>query len=178
MIEARSEELFKRVDQIELQLCLKANQFCHTPVIENFFTIISRLGDGIAWYALIILLPLVYGNPAMTASLHMILVALVCLTVYKTLKSRMVRHRPYTSHDGIRLGTAPLDPGSFPSGHTLHAVAFSIVACSYYPELAWLLVPFSSLIALSRVILGLHYPSDVLAGATIGSLLAALSLYF
>ncbi|WP_155518951.1 phosphatase PAP2 family protein, partial [Xanthomonas euvesicatoria] len=72
---------------------------------------------------------------------------------------------------------APLDEFSFPSGHTLHAVSFSIVALAYYPWLAPLLVPFSAGVALSRVVLGLHYPSDVLAATLIGVLLASLSLW-
>jgi len=57
----------------------------------------------------------------------------------------------------------------------LHAVVFSMVALSYYPQLAFVLVPFTVMVALSRVVLGLHYPSDVLAGALIGASIAALS---
>jgi undecaprenyl-diphosphatase len=69
----------------------------------------------------------------------------------------------------------PLDHFSFPSGHTLHAMAFSLVALFYYPHLAWLLLPFTLLVALSRVVLGLHYPSDVMAGAALGVLIAEAS---
>ena len=76
-----------------------------------------------------------------------------------------------------RLGGAPLDEFSSPSGHTLHAVAFSLVAMAHYPALAWALVPFTASVAVSRVVLGLHYPSDVLAATAIGSALAALSLW-
>jgi undecaprenyl-diphosphatase len=72
----------------------------------------------------------------------------------------------------------PLDQHSFPSGHTLHAVAFSTIAVTEFHTLAWLLVPFTFLVALSRVILGLHYPSDVLAGAIIGALVAGISFCF
>jgi undecaprenyl-diphosphatase len=73
-------------------------------------------------------------------------------------------------------GTRALDRYSFPSGHTLHAVSFTILAVHSFPELAWLLVPFAALIAASRVVLGLHYPSDVAAGALIGAALATLSM--
>ena len=70
----------------------------------------------------------------------------------------------------------PLDQFSFPSGHTLHAVVFATVAIADYPQLAFLPIPFAFLVALSRMVAGLHYPSDVLAGAAIGAAIADISL--
>ena len=55
------------------------------------------------------------------------------------------------------------------------ALALTLVACGYYPALSVVLVPFTLLTAASRVVLGLHYPSDVLAGAAIGAVVAAAS---
>ena len=71
-----------------------------------------------------------------------------------------------------------LDEYSFPSGHAMHAVAYSVLLGVYYPEFTPLLWGFTALVALSRVVLGLHYPSDVVIGAAIGLLTAesALSL--
>jgi len=51
-----------------------------------------------------------------------------------------------------------------------------VIAIAFYPVLAWSLVPFTLLVAISRVVLGLHYPSDVLAGAALGALISAASL--
>lgn len=55
-------------------------------------------------------------------------------------------------------------------------MAFTLVLASYLPLLAWLVLPFTLLVALSRPILGLHYPSDVLAGAIIGASIATLTV--
>ena len=104
----------------------------------------------------------------------MALTGVVGVALYKGLKQVVVRERPFITHLGISLGAAPLDRYSFPSGHTLHAVSFSWQAIAAFPELAWLLVPLTALIAASRVVLGLHYPTDVLAGAVLGGLLAAV----
>ena len=70
----------------------------------------------------------------------------------------------------------PLDRYSFPSGHTLHAVCFTWQAVAHFPALAWVLVPMAALIAASRVVLGLHYPSDVIAGAGVGAALACAGM--
>jgi undecaprenyl-diphosphatase len=55
-------------------------------------------------------------------------------------------------------------------------VSFSLIAVFYFPALIWLVLPFTVLVALSRPILGLHYPSDVLAGAALGALIAIASI--
>jgi undecaprenyl-diphosphatase len=106
----------------------------------------------------------------------MAFVGCIGLALYKYLKLRLVRERPYISLSGIVPGTKALDRYSFPSGHTLHAVSFTTLIVASFPELAVLCVPFAVLVAMSRVVLGLHYPSDVAAGALIGAGLASLSM--
>ena len=114
---------------------------------------------------------------AVVPVLHMAAAGLAGTLLYKWLKAKTLRPRPFEFYREIILSVPPLDQYSFPSGHTLHAVAFSLVALSYYPSLAVLLVPFTLLVAASRMVLGLHYPSDVLAGATIGALVGGVSFW-
>jgi undecaprenyl-diphosphatase len=172
----RTAELFRRVDAIEHAWCLRLNRGCSRPAVRDIFAAISKLGDGSFWYVLIVLLPVVYGETALYAAVRMAIVGVVGVALYKYLKSRLVRERPYISLAGITAGTRALDRYSFPSGHTLHAVSFTTLAVTSFPELAWLLVPLAGLIAASRVVLGLHYPTDVAAGAIIGAALAVLSM--
>lgn len=136
------------------------------------FRLVSRLGDGVFWYSVMLALIVTQGRPGLEVALRMVAAGMIGFAVYKLLKSRTTRLRPYQVLGGIRAGIDPLDAFSFPSGHTLHAVAFTLVAVSYFPALVSVLVPFTLLVALSRVVLGLHYPSDVLAGAAIGALVA------
>ena len=121
-------------------------------------------------------LALAWGPMGRLTALEMLLAGGVGLALYKALKHRLVRERPYITHAASRAGTRALDRYSFPSGHTLHAVSFTVVAVAHFPVLVPVLVPFALLVAASRVILGLHYPTDVLAGATIGALLATGAL--
>jgi undecaprenyl-diphosphatase len=102
--------------------------------------------------------------------------AVAGVLIYKLLKHFLVRERPYISHGAIQLGAAPLDRYSCPSGHTLHAVSFTLLFGHVEPVLSLVALPFAVLVALSRVILGLHYPSDVLVGAAIGITLAQISI--
>jgi len=114
---------------------------------------------------------------ALLPVLHMAVAGLVGTMIYKWLKVRTLRPRPYNVHQQISLRSIPLDQFSFPSGHTLHAVIFTLVAIHYYPALSVALIPFCILIGLSRPILGLHYPSDVLVGALIGFFISLISFY-
>lgn len=160
----------------ETRWCRRANHYCRRRRIRTLFAVISRLGDGVFWYLLMAALVLADGMDGLRASAHMAATGLVALTLYKVLKRWTRRPRPFAADLRIRAWVAPLDEYSFPSGHTLHAVSFSVVALAYYPWLAPVLLPFTAGVALSRVVLGLHYPSDVLAATGIALLLGSASL--
>ncbi|MCD7099781.1 phosphatase PAP2 family protein [Stenotrophomonas sp. MMGLT7] len=157
--------------------CRRINHWCRRQRLRRFFAVVSRLGDGVFWYALMAALVLADGLDGLRASAHMAATGVAALLFYKTLKRCTRRPRPFAADLRIRAWTAPLDEFSFPSGHTLHAVSFTAIALAYYPWLAPLLLPFAACVALSRVVLGLHYPSDVLAATLIGLMLASLSLW-
>lgn len=161
----------------EWRLCKACNRWVADRAVVHLFRLISRLGDGPIWYALMLGLAILGGDRGRMAALHMATTGLVAATLYRLLKGWTRRPRPYRSHAGIVAHIAPLDEFSFPSGHTLHAVCFSIVATTWYPALFAVLLPLTVLIAISRVVLGLHYPSDVIIAILIGTFIAGASIY-
>jgi len=156
----------------ERRLCLAMNRWGARRAWMRLFRLVSRLGDGVFWYALILMLAVFGGYRGLQAALQMSVVGLVASVLYRSLKHWTKRPRPFRAHAEITPYIAPLDEFSFPSGHTLHAVSFSLIALAWFPWLAPLLVPFTLLVAMSRVVLGMHYPSDVLAATLIGGVLA------
>ncbi len=154
-------------------LTLRCNRVSRHRLLRGLFIGVSRLGDGLFWYALMLCLLAVFGAEAARGVLHMTVVGIASLLVYKWLKRQTARPRPFMRQAGIIPATAALDLYSFPSGHTLHAVSFTLVASVYFPYLQPALWLFTALVAISRPVLGLHYPSDVLAGACLGAGLAS-----
>lgn len=176
MASANATDLIRRFDAAEERWCVAFNRWSASEPTRAFFAVVSRLGNGLFWYVLILALPALFGSSAVIRTVQISITGIVGVLLYKWLKRRFVRERPYISHLGIRVGTVPLDRYSFPSGHTLHAVSFTILLSHYFPSLTWLTLPFAVLVALSRVVLGLHYPSDVAAGTVVGVGLALTSV--
>ena len=138
--------------------------------VSVLFLVASRLGDGPLWWSAGLVL-LAFG----TANTRWaVLVAAVAVTlsvaVFLVLKRLTGRPRPYEVWSDLPCLALPPDQFSFPSGHTMTAFAVWSAFAATVPGFSPVLLPLAVLIGLSRVFLGLHYPSDVLAGALLGSL--------
>ncbi len=164
----RASPVLRYLAQWDRNVCLALNRHAESPAVARFFRVISRLGDGAIWYGMMVVFPLALGTEGLWLTLKMGVSGLTGLAIYKLLKSKTERPRPYVVYGTVTLAERPLDQFSFPSGHTLHAFAFSIIVVDHLPAFGVILVPFVGLVAVSRMVLGLHFPSDVLSGAGVG----------
>ncbi len=98
------------------------------------------------------------------------------LPIYVILKKLFKRQRPCDLFKDFRAHVKPSDKFSLPSGHTAAAFLMAALIAHFYPSLTLLAFAWASIIGLSRVLLGVHYPSDILAGATLGLTISFLSM--
>lgn len=149
----------------------------HSRSVLLAFRAASRLGDW-ALSAVVGVVVLLAAGPFALATWGGATV--IGLTLQCQAKRRWARIRPCQRPDGPPQRAPIPDPGSFPSGHTLHSVLGAVVVAAHVPVLAPVFGAIAVLVATSRIVLGVHYPSDVVAGGTLGALLgiAANSILF
>jgi undecaprenyl-diphosphatase len=137
----------------------------------------SRTGDGGLWLGLGLLL-LLSGDPRRYEAVSAAgLAAAVGIGLYLILKRATGRKRPCMIEPHCWAQMLPPDHYSFPSGHTLTAFAIATSVSVVYPQLAIVLFSCAALIAISRVVLGMHFVSDVVAGALMGTALGFLMVF-
>ncbi|WP_163558288.1 phosphatase PAP2 family protein [Halomonas sp. NO4] len=173
----RAPAVFERLDLLEWQLCQRIARFSlYRPWLATL-RLASKLGDWPVWVALIVAQPWLHDAAGLAYLLQYSLTALLAIAVYRLVKTRLCRERPFiTFGSRITCREPARDRYSFPSGHTMHAVLFCVLTAHHAPALLPVLVPLTLLIAVSRVGLGLHYVSDVIAGGAIGYAFAVASL--
>jgi undecaprenyl-diphosphatase len=138
---------------------------------------ISHSGDGYC-YALIAL-GLFWLEPTHGQTLFIIGVTAYVLEVgtYLAIKNRVKRQRPAVKLEFYQAWITPSDQFSFPSGHTAAAFLFAYLITHFYPIFALPVYGWALMIGSSRVLLGVHYPSDIAAGAVLGTVCAVGALY-
>jgi undecaprenyl-diphosphatase len=137
---------------------------------------VSHTGNG--YYYPVIPAVLLFVEPliAWTFFLAALFAFGIELPLYKLLKNRIKRDRPCEKLASIYQRISPSDRFSFPSGHTAAAFVVATLLGYFFPVIALPLFAWAFLVGFSRIYLGVHYPSDILAGIVIGMLSAISAL--
>ena len=139
------------------------------PWLDGVMVFLSTIGAGGFIWIVIATITAVF--PARRAGAwRMVLAALVTWFIVDGLIKPIVdRPRPFEADPQIHLLDQRPVTASFPSGHAATAVAGALAGTRLFPTLGWLMWPLAAAITLSRLYLGVHWPSDVIAGAIIGA---------
>jgi len=137
----------------------------------------TRGGDGWLWYAMGLAILLFGGDTRFQAVGAAGVAAALSVLLFAWLKRMTGRRRPCQIEPHCWATLLPPDQFSFPSGHTMTAFAVAIPLASFYPTLAIGLFFCALSIATSRILLGMHFLSDVVAGALIGTALGYLGYF-
>jgi len=129
----------------------------------------TKLGDGWIWYSVGIALLLFGGDMRFIAFAASATAEAATVVVFRYIKKVSKRKRPCHMESHCWANILPPDQFSFPSGHAMSAFAIATPLCIFYPELQTTLIALSVSIALSRVILGMHFVSDVVVGSLMGA---------
>lgn len=166
--------IIKFMSQIDDKLFLKILKDNRRGYFKSFMKLMSRLGDGYVWAFLYFSLYMFRIKYAILYFARAAAAVFICIFVFLYIKSFFSRMRPYKKHDKIPIMYPP-DKHSFPSGHTMVGFAISFSVGSYSFGSAILFYTIASLIAFSRVYVGLHYPLDVICGIVLGSVIGMLT---
>jgi undecaprenyl-diphosphatase len=168
-------KLMQSIHQADVHVFLwvAARKTRHT--LARVARVISKTADGPLYLMMAVVLQQAGTEPQLTL-LHGLLVGFALeRPIYWALKNVCRRNRPPVALN-IPSFIIPSDRFSFPSGHTSAAFLVATLVSSFYPAWAPLLFSWAVMVGMARVILGVHFPTDTLVGALMGSGLALFSL--
>ena len=160
------------IQQLDEQALVWIAEHVRNAVLDPFMKLYTQLGNT-GMLFIVLGLAMLLWRPARRAGFSALCAMLIGLIVVNfTIKPLVARERPWLVIEHFVNLVPEHDPNSFPSGHTNAAFAFAIAVCLSAPR-RWMKITavcLAAVMGLSRLYVGVHFPSDVLAGAAIGSL--------
>ena len=155
-------------DGIDRRLYRVLNDLPHTKHSDRYVSVLSDLGEGLGWVAGGIALAILGGPKGRRAGAATIVASLgATYIVQQRVKPIFRRVRPFVNREATVVGIRPADH-SFPSGHTASSFAAATALAMFYPRAAPLAYSVATAVGISRVHLGVHFPSDAAVGGVIG----------
>lgn len=157
-------KLLTALDLFAFNWCLHLPK---APELARISRQVSRIGDGDLYLIVALLLVVLDKEGGLAFLLTGLSAYLIELPLYAILKNTIKRDRPCTTLP-FDAYIVPSDKFSFPSGHSAAAFVFATLIASFYPGFAVLAYILAVMVGVSRVLLGVHYPTDIVAGAALG----------
>lgn len=170
---ARWIDKFSQYDQRSFRwLNHRLQRCCHHQLVRW----ISRSGDGYVYAIIALVMSLHLGAASVVPITALVIGFAIEVPLFCILKRLLKRQRPYHKNPHFTSVILAHDQFSFPSGHTTAAFLFAGIMSSFFPAWAWLLYSWAVAIGASRVLLGVHYPGDIVAGAALGYVISGYAV--
>ncbi|MEH6890759.1 phosphatase PAP2 family protein [Bacillus sp. JJ864] len=163
--------------KIECYIFKGINHYFDRKALNIFFRTITHMGGATFTIALIIFLLVLTNGSLRGVAIASAISLLISHIPVQIFKKCYPRKRPYLTIHNAKYPMNPLVDHSFPSGHTTAIFSVIIPFLLYEPRMTFLLLPVAICVGISRIYLGLHYPSDVLVGMCLGTIAGIVSYY-
>ena len=172
-----SAKLIYSFHQYDVLVFSRLNNSAIRGMLVRSCKLISKSGDGLLYIALGAWLYMENGfaDPLLRA---LLLAFSIERPLYFLLKNGFKRNRPQQALAGFCSVIRPSDQFSFPSGHTSAAFMVATLVCHFLPGLSLVMYPWALLVGFSRVVLGVHFPTDTLVGLMLGASVAIFCLNY
>ncbi|WP_334073788.1 MULTISPECIES: phosphatase PAP2 family protein [Paenibacillus] len=164
--------LLQKLIRLDQKLFVGINGRLHRSFLNFWLYYLTHLGGAVFTILATLLIWLAAPEPWNKTGLQAGVALAISHIPVALAKKTYPRVRPYLTLPGTNTFRNPLTDHSFPSGHTTAIFSVTVPFMAAMPVLTFILGPVALIVAVSRIYLGLHYPSDVLAGAVIGSSVA------
>ena len=159
----------------DYRLMRRVNSWRAPRWIRLWMILATRGGDGWLWFAMGLVILLFGGDDRFPALAAAAMAAGVGSLLFLYLKRKTCRKRPCAVAEHCWARLLPPDQFSFPSGHSITAFGVAVAMGMFYPSLMVGLVFCAFSVAISRIMLGMHFLSDVIVGSALGVVLGYLS---
>ncbi|MCQ6275044.1 phosphatase PAP2 family protein [Bacillus sp. V3B] len=161
----------------ECRIFKEVNRHFDKKILNLFFRSITHIGGAVFTIISTILLILFSTDQTKLTAISSAFALAISHLPVQFVKKLFPRKRPYLTIEKTNVPSNPLKDHSFPSGHTTAIFSVIIPFVLFLPSLSFILIPLGIFIGLSRIYLGLHYPSDVMAGGLLGTSIGACCFF-